>query len=49
MMSIGTICMADEELLDLGKDDLIEALRNMPCCTTDKKIRGHGAILSTLL
>ena len=33
---------ADEELRDLEKDELLEALRNMPCCTTDKKSKGSG-------
>jgi hypothetical protein len=33
---------ADDEWRDLEKDELLEALRNMPCCTTDKKSKGSG-------
>jgi hypothetical protein len=40
---------ADEELLDLQKDDLIVALRNMPCCTTDKKSKGTGDPLNLVV
>lgn len=40
---------ADEEILDLDKDDLIEALRNMPCCTTDKKAKGSGDPLNLVV
>lgn len=40
---------ADEELRDLEKDELLEALRNMPCCTTDKKSRGSGDPLNLVV
>jgi hypothetical protein len=40
---------SDEEILDLEKDDLIEALRNMPCCTTDKKSKGSGDPLNLVV
>ncbi len=40
---------ADEELLDLEKDDLIEALRNIPCCATDKKSKGTGDPLNLVV
>ncbi len=40
---------ADEEMLDLDKEDLIEALRNMPCCTTDKKSKGSGDPLNLVV
>lgn len=39
----------DNELRDLEKDDLIEALRNMPCCTTDKKSKGSGDPLNLVV
>ncbi len=38
-----------EEMLDLDKDELIEALRNMPCCTTDKKSKGSGDPLNLVV
>lgn len=40
---------ADEEILDLDKDALIEALGNMPCCTTDKKAKGSGDPLNLVV
>ena len=40
---------SDEEMLDLEKEDLIEALQNMPCCTTDKKSKGSGDPLNLVV
>ena len=40
---------SDKEMLDLDKDELIEALQNMPCCTTDKKSKGWGDPLNLVL
>jgi hypothetical protein len=38
-----------EEMLDLEKDALIEALENMPCCTTNKKSKGWGDPLNLVV
>ena len=40
---------ADDELRDLEKDELLAALRNMPCCTTDKKSKGLGDPLNLVV
>jgi len=40
---------SDEEILELDKDHLIKALRNMPCCTTDKKSKGSGDPLNLVV
>lgn len=40
---------ADEEVRSLEKDDLIEALEAMPCCTTDKKAEGTGDPLNLVV
>ncbi len=40
---------SDEEMLDLDKDELIEALQKMPCCTTDKKSKGSGDPLNLVV
>ncbi len=40
---------AADEIVDLGKDELIEALQNMPCCTTDKKSKGSGDPLNLVV
>jgi hypothetical protein len=39
----------DDEIRDLDKDDLIAALRSMPCCTTDKKAKGSGDPLNLVV
>ncbi len=39
----------DEEVRALEKDDLIEALEAMPCCTTDKKAEGTGDPLNLVV
>ncbi|MGI9341855.1 MAG: LssY C-terminal domain-containing protein [Gammaproteobacteria bacterium] len=38
-----------DELQDLDRAELIEALRNMPCCTTDKKTKGSGDPLNLVV
>jgi hypothetical protein len=40
---------ADEALRDIEKDELLEALRNMPCCTTDRKSKGSGDPLNLVV
>jgi hypothetical protein len=37
------------EIRDLDTDELIEALRNMPCCTTDEKSEGAGDPLNLVV
>ena len=39
----------DDEIVDLDKAGLIEALRNLPCCTTDKKSKGAGDPLNLVV
>lgn len=39
----------EDQIRDLAKDDLIEMLRNMPCCTTDKKSAGTGDPLNLVV
>lgn len=40
---------ADDEIRDVSKEDLVEALRTMPCCTTDKKAKGSGDPLNLVV
>jgi hypothetical protein len=37
------------EIRELGKNELIEALRAMPCCTTDRKAEGTGDPLNLVV
>lgn len=40
---------ADSEIRDLGRDELIESLQNLPCCTTDKDAEGTGDPLNLVV
>ena len=40
---------SDEEIQNLDRDGLIEALQQMPCCTTDKGAKGSGDPLNLVV